>query len=158
MTQGLSRRQALVGTGALMMVQQPLAADATEADWLPATPSVDEGFTADLGALLDQAIAEKRVWNIHGLIITRNGRVVLERYFEGEDRARGVGSLGRVAFTPDTLHDLRSCSKSLVGLLYGIALQQGMVPSPEATLFSEFPEHADLAQLGREQPRLLGPA
>jgi hypothetical protein len=92
-----------------MMVQQPLRADAAEAGWLLAASPADEGFTADLGALLDQAIAEKRVWNIHGLIIARNGRVVLERYFEGEDRARGVGSLGRVAFTPDTLHDLRSC-------------------------------------------------
>ena len=47
--------------------------------------------------------------------------------------------------TADTLHDLRSCSKSIVGLLYGIALQQGKVPPPEAPLFSAFPEYADLA-------------
>jgi CubicO group peptidase (beta-lactamase class C family) len=34
-------------------------------------------------------------------------------------------------------------------LLYGIALQQGMVPPPQAALFSAFPEHADLAQKDR---------
>ena len=43
------------------------------------------------------------------------------------------------------LHDLRSCSKSIVGLLYGIALQRGHVPPPEAPLFSAFPEYAGLA-------------
>jgi CubicO group peptidase (beta-lactamase class C family) len=70
--------------------------------------------------------------------------LVIERYFEGHDRARGIGDLGSVKFAPETIHDLRSCSKSIVGLLYGIALQ-GMVPAPEASLFSMFPEYADLA-------------
>ena len=135
-----------------MMVQQAPLSDAAEAGWLPTVSPEDQGFTADISALLDQAIAEKRIWNVHGLIVVRNGKVVLERYFEGEDRARGIGALGRVAFTSDTLHDLRSCSKSLVGLLYGIALQQGIVPPPETALYSAFPEHADLAHKdGRDQ-------
>lgn len=73
------------------------------------------------------------------------------RYFEGEDHVRGVGPVGRVAFKADTLHDLRSCSKSIVGLLYGIALAQGKVPPPEAPLLAAFPEYADLAQGGRER-------
>jgi CubicO group peptidase (beta-lactamase class C family) len=50
------------------------------------------------------------------------------------------------------MHDLRSCSKSIVGLLYGIALNQGTVPPPESSLFSVFPEYADLANKeGRER-------
>jgi CubicO group peptidase (beta-lactamase class C family) len=101
--------------------------------------------------LLDQAIAEKRVWNLHGLVIIRNDRLVLERYFEDDDFVRGVGRTGRIAFKPDTLHDLRSCSKSIVGLLYGIALARGTVLPPEAPLFAAFPEHADLATDGREK-------
>jgi CubicO group peptidase (beta-lactamase class C family) len=52
---------------------------------------------------------------------------VLERYFEGEDEARGR-RLGKVSFTGATLHDMRSVSKSVVGLLYGIALEQRKVP------------------------------
>ena len=103
------------------------------------------GFAPDLDARLDQAIVDKRVWNVHGLVVLRNGRLVLKRYFEGADSARGIGDIGRVKFAPDTLHDLRSCSKSIVGLLYGIALQQGKVPAPEAPLLSAFPEYADLA-------------
>jgi CubicO group peptidase (beta-lactamase class C family) len=53
--------------------------------------------------------------------------------------------LGTIAFKADTLHDLRSVSKSIVGLLYGIALADAKVPPPEAPLFASFPEYADLA-------------
>jgi hypothetical protein len=54
----------------------------------------------------------------------RKGSLVLERYFECDDDARGR-PLGTIAFNADTLHDLRSVSKSVVGLLYGIALADG---------------------------------
>ncbi len=57
----------------------------------------EAGFTSDLEALLDKAIAEKRVWNLHGVVIVRQGRLVLERYFEGDDNARGQ-PLGKIAF------------------------------------------------------------
>jgi CubicO group peptidase (beta-lactamase class C family) len=105
----------------------------------------DAGFAPDLGARLDKAIADRRVWNLHGLLVLRDGRLLLERYFEGDDQARGIGGIGHVTFKSDTMHDLRSCSKSIIGLLYGIALRQGKVPSPEIPLFSAFPEYADLA-------------
>jgi len=114
-----------------------------EAEWVAVSLS-EPGFKSDLEALLDKATAEKRVWNLHGVVIMRDGRLVLERYFEGEDNARGT-PLGKVAFKADTLHDLRSVSKGIVGLLYGIALGDGKVPPPEATLFASFPEYIDLA-------------
>ncbi|GII80239.1 hypothetical protein Sru01_52210 [Sphaerisporangium rufum] len=53
-------------------------------------------------------------------------------------------SLGHVRFTPDTLHDVRSISKSVVGLLYGIALADGQVPEPAEPLLGHFPEYPDL--------------
>jgi CubicO group peptidase (beta-lactamase class C family) len=53
--------------------------------------------------------------------------------------------LGTVAFGPETLHDLRSVTKSLVGLLYGMALADGKVPPPDAVLVDQFPEYPDLA-------------
>jgi CubicO group peptidase (beta-lactamase class C family) len=43
-------------------------------------------------------------------------------------------------------HDLRSVSRSIVGMLYGIALANGKVPTPEAKLYAQFPEYADLAK------------
>jgi len=125
------------------MEQSTAATSPAAVDWASIPPS-EAGFTSDLDALLDKAIAEKRVWNLHGVVIVRQRRLVLERYFEGDDNARGQ-PLGKIAFKPNTLHDLRSASKSIVGLLYGIALADGKVPSPEAPLLASFPEYTDLA-------------
>ena len=136
-----SRRHLLLGaTAALALQTRPLSAAARLS---PVAP-VDAGFAPDLEARLDKAVASKRVWNLHGVVVVRDDRLVLERYFQGEDNARGR-PLGKVAFKPDTLHDMRSVSKGIVALLYGIALAQGKVPSPEAPLFASFPEYADLA-------------
>jgi len=126
------------------MAQWPRSLSAGPAAWQPIAPE-DAGFAPDLEARLDQAIAAGRIWNLHGLIVLRNDRLVLERYFEGDDETRDAGKISHATHTADTMHDLRSCSKSIVGLLYGIALQQGNVPPPEAPLFSAFPEYADLA-------------
>jgi CubicO group peptidase (beta-lactamase class C family) len=124
----------------------PLAA----ADFsLQPIPPAEAGFAPDMEARLDKLIADRRAWNLHGLVIVRSGRLVLERYFAGQDWAV-TRNLGHVAFGPNTLHDLRSVTKSIVGLLYGIALEQGKVPPPQAPLFASFPAYADLAQ-GRER-------
>ena len=137
-----SRRHLLLGaTAALALQTRPLSAAARLSPVAPA----DAGFAPDLEARLDKAIAGKRVWNLHGVVVVRDDRLVLERYFEGEDNARGR-PLGKVTFKPDTLHDMRSVSKGVVALLYGIALEQGKVPPPEAPLFASFPEYADLGR------------
>jgi CubicO group peptidase (beta-lactamase class C family) len=81
--------------------------------------------------------------NLHGLVVSRQGRVVLERYGEGVDHRLG-DSLGRVRFDAETLHDVRSISKSVVALLYGIALKDGLVPEPGEKLVRQFPEYPDL--------------
>lgn len=147
----IGRRQLLLSVGAAVLAQAPHQSTAHADAWPTATPQ-DAGFAPDIEALLDKAVSDRRIWNVHGLVVLRDDRLVLERYFEGEDRARGAGAIGRIAFKPDTLHDLRSCSKSIVGLLYGIALQQGKVPPPETSLFTAFPEYADLmSKEGRDR-------
>jgi hypothetical protein len=65
--------------------------------------------------------------NVHGIVALRKGRTVFERYFTGTDEVWGR-PLGTVEFKTDTLHDMRSVTKSIVGLLYGIALGQGLSP------------------------------
>jgi len=94
---------------------------------------------------LAQAVGQGRVPDLHGVVAVRHGRVILEHYGEGED-FRLNEPLGRVRFTPDTLHDLRSITKSVVGLLYGIALADGEVPEPREPLLRHFPEYPDLAE------------
>jgi CubicO group peptidase (beta-lactamase class C family) len=139
----LNRRQVLLGAGVALVSQWMGTAHAAGFEWRSIPPG-DAGFAPDMAARLDKLIAEKRVWNLHAVVVARHGQLVLERYFEGEDRARGR-SLGLVAFKRDTLHDLRSVSKSIVGLLYGIALRDDRVPPPEARLLQSFPDYPDLA-------------
>jgi CubicO group peptidase (beta-lactamase class C family) len=140
----LSRRHVLAGAGGILMGQLAGTSPAAAFEWQSVSLR-EAGFADDLEVRLDKAIADKQVWNLHSVIVVRNGRLVFERYFEGEDTARGGRPLGVVSFKPDTLHDLRSVSKSIVGLLYGIALAAGKVPAPEDPLMPSFPEYADLA-------------
>jgi CubicO group peptidase (beta-lactamase class C family) len=144
------RRHILTAVGGLLIGESIGRASAATLDWR-IVPPAEAGFADNLEALLDKAIAEKRIWNLHGVIVIRNGRLALERYLDGEDYLRGT-ALGVVSFKPDTLHDLRSVSKSIIGLLYGIALAAGQVPPPDRPLADAFPEYADLfADPGRSR-------
>jgi CubicO group peptidase (beta-lactamase class C family) len=122
---------------------QDANAGAATSDWRPTAPA-EAGFPPDLAARLAATVRAGRAPNLHGVVVLRHGRLVLEHYGAGEDR-KWSETLGPVAFGPATLHDLRSVTKSVVGLLYGIALAQGRVPPPEAPLLRHFPEYPDLA-------------
>ena len=134
----------LAGAGAIAMSQITAVRRAAAFDWQPVALR-EAGFADDLAARLDKAIADKQIWNLHSVVVVRGGKLAFERYFEGEDTARGSRPKGVVSFQPDTLHDLRSVSKSIVGLLYGIALAAGKVPASDDSLMLSFPEYADLA-------------
>jgi CubicO group peptidase (beta-lactamase class C family) len=133
-----SRRNVLIGIGAAMC-----ATPGTPFAWPPITAS-DAGIAPDLGHRVDAAHRKGELPGLHGLVIARRGRLALERYYPGVDATWGR-PLGTVVFGPETLHDLRSVTKSLVGLLYGIALADGKVPPPDAVLLDQFPEYPDLA-------------
>ena len=116
-------------------------------DWPTATPEA-AGFAPDLADRLEYGIRAGLLRDLHAVLVARQGRLVLEKYYTGHDEAWGH-PLGTVAFGPDTLHDLRSVTKSVVSLLYGIALNRGQVPPPDAPLLDQFPAYADLATPGR---------
>jgi CubicO group peptidase (beta-lactamase class C family) len=111
--------------------------------WPQAQPE-EMGFARDLADKLDFGIRSGLLRGLHAVLVARAGRLVLERYDAGVDDAWGR-PLGEIRFNADTLHDLRSVTKSLVGLLYGIARERGLVAPPEAPLLAQFPEHSDLA-------------
>lgn len=98
----------------------------------------------DLAGRLDAGIRSGLLHDVHAVLVSRAGDIVVERYYAGADEDWGT-PLGIVTFGPDTLHDLRSVTKSIVGLLYGIALDRGLVPLPEAKLLAQFPQYPDLA-------------
>jgi CubicO group peptidase (beta-lactamase class C family) len=99
---------------------------------------------AELARRLDDLVAAGRTPGLHGLVVLRRGQVVLEHYATGRDYAWGT-DLGTITFDRQTLHDVRSVTKSITALLYGIALDRGLVPGPQAPLLAAFPEYADLA-------------
>jgi len=134
----LDRRLLLAGAGAALMNRGSHAAPFA---WQNSAPA-EAGFASDLEARLDRLIATRRAWGLHGVLVARGRRIVLERYFEGEENNWGL--LSAVRFGPDTLHNLYSVTKSIVALVYGVALAEGKVPSPGAPLYAQFPEYADL--------------
>jgi CubicO group peptidase (beta-lactamase class C family) len=88
---------------------------------------------------------------LHAALVAQGTNLRLEQYGRGYDEAWDR-PLGVTEFARDVLHDVRSVSKSVVGLLYGIALAGGKVPPPEAKLYDQFPECRDLAeQPGRDK-------
>jgi len=108
-----------------------------------ATPA-EAGFAPDLAECFEIARQAGTLPNLHAVVAARGGRIFFERYLAGPDAGRGR-PLGVVRFGPQTLHDMRSVTKSIVGLLYGIALAAGRVPAPEANLLEQFPDYPELA-------------
>jgi len=107
--------------------------------------------TEDFARRLAQADTAGKLGGLHVLLVSVGGKLVFEHYGKGADEKRGQ-PLGTVTFGPKVLHDLRSVSKSVVGLLYGIALAEGKVPAPDASLYAQFPDYAGLAkQPGRDK-------
>lgn len=64
--------------------------------------------------------------DLRGVVVLRDGRVVGERYYNGE--------------TADTLHDVRSAGKSVTSLLVGIATDQGKIHAADDTVSAYWPE------------------
>ncbi len=135
----MQRRPLLWGLGAAVMTVSTSRAFAS--------PTI----AAEIGRRLAQLQSEGRVSGIDALLVAKGQQLLFERYETNDDEIWGTPN-GRVTFGPTVLHDLRSVTKSVVGLLYGIALADGKVPPPEAKLYAQFPEYADLAaQPGRDR-------
>ncbi|SNY57813.1 serine hydrolase domain-containing protein [Paractinoplanes atraurantiacus] len=93
---------------------------------------------------LDDLLRAGELDGLHGLVVVQGGRTVLEHYGEGPDFSWAT-DLGVVRFGPEVLHDLRSVTKSVTALLYGVALGEGLVPAPAEPLLRHFPDYPDLA-------------
>ena len=146
----LDRRKLLLGAAALVGAGPPARA-AAPFEWQTIAPD-EAGFAPDLEARLEQFVATGER-NIHGVIVARGRRIALERYFESEDERWGK-TLGRVRFASNTLHDVRSISKSIVALVYGAALAEKKVPPPSEPLFRQFPDYADVFDADERRKRL----
>lgn len=138
----MDRRTFLTAASAAL-VARPAAAQAPVRPWRSLSLT-EAGFKPDASERLEKAFADGELKGLHGLVVLRHGKIAMEHYFSGADEIWG-DSRGTVAFNADELHDLRSVSKSIVGLIYGIALGEGLVPKPDAPVLASFPDYRDLA-------------
>jgi len=76
---------------------------------------------------------DRKIRNIHSLLIVRNGRLVLEEYFGDHDA--------------DELHELQSVSKSFTSALVGIAIAKGKIKGVDEKVLSFFPDMTGIDNL-----------
>jgi len=117
--------------------------------WQTEADPAAAGFDASRLCAVLRNFAEADI-NFHSLLVVRHGGLVAEGYHAGKDER--VKDLFRTTRTFDasTLHDIRSISKSVTSLLWGIAQGQGKMPPLDTPALSLFPGLADLNRDGRE--------
>lgn len=133
-------------------MQELAGANDHDNDWTASDPE-DQGM--DTG-LLEGLAPQFEGWadaNLHAALIVRHGKLVYERYFAGEDQAWGT-PLGRVSYHSQLRHDLRSISKSVTSLLFGIAVDRGWIKDLNEPVFSLFPEYGDLRTAEKDRINL----
>ena len=117
--------------------------------------SVNDDKLVDRGALCrmaDRLVASSA--NVHAVLVARGGKLVFERYFKGSDEINGR-RVESVAFDADTLHNIKSATKSVASLALGIAIDRGLIRSVNEPIFSFFPELSDLRSPEKERIQLV---
>ncbi|MCW3108891.1 MAG: penicillin-binding protein beta-lactamase class, partial [Segetibacter sp.] len=110
-------------------------------DGIQTSTPAKEGMNAAVINEIVKAIDSGFYPNRHSLLIYKNGKLVLEKYFVGRDQKAGMGDIGVVEHNVNTLHDMRSVSKSVVSACIGIAIARGKIKSIQQKVFTFFPEY-----------------
>ena len=148
----------LGGTALAPLTALPVSADPPDSCGVPvarddgwSVVSVNEDKLIDRAALCrmtDRLAASDA--NIHAVLVARGGRLVFERYFVGSDEVNNRKA-GNVTFDADTLHNVKSVTKSVASLAFGIAIDRGLIRSVNEPIFSFFPELSDLRTPEKER-------
>jgi len=93
-------------------------------NWAPAT-SREAGVDAAALELIYATMAEESHHDLKGIVVVRNARLVSEHYFNGD--------------SAQSLHDIRSATKSVTSLLMGIAIAKGFVKAVDDPISSYLP-------------------
>ncbi len=97
--------------------------ETTDDGWL--TSSLEpEGLDPAGMAEVTEFIRQDQHDDFRSLLIARNGRLIFEGYFNGHGR--------------DSLHDIRSATKSLTSALVGIAIAAGLVDGAHVNVIPSF--------------------
>ena len=102
----------------------------TTSDW-PTASSAQVGLSEARLRSLDTAIRSGEFNKIGSVLIARHGKLAYEGYFDGDAA---------------TLRDTRSATKSITGILIGIAIEEHKLSGVDAKVLALLPEHARRVQ------------
>jgi CubicO group peptidase (beta-lactamase class C family)/dienelactone hydrolase len=94
------------------------------ASYWPTSSPDEQGMNADLLTAMVHAIQEQD-YDIDSVAVIRNGSMVLDEYFP--------------PFKPNSKHIIHSCTKSIVSILIGIAIDQGYIEGVDQPALDLFP-------------------
>ena len=106
---------------------------------LPIGSPAGAGFDAPALCAAMKRGAEAPI-NLHSLLVSRGGHLVAEIYRTGPDKPMNAIFPRTTSFGPHIRHDMRSISKSVVGLLAGILAEEGKFPSLASPVLAQCPE------------------
>jgi CubicO group peptidase (beta-lactamase class C family) len=116
--------------------------------WSVVSVNEDKLIDRDAQCRMADRLAASGTANVHAILVARSGKLVFERYFRGSDEIQSR-RVGNVTFDADTLHDMKSVSKSVASLALGIAIDRGLIGSVNEPIFTFFPKLSDLRSLRR---------
>ena len=106
-------------------VAAPAASGGSVMPWEACSPE-EAGISSDaLADMLERIEAEDL--EVHGIVIVKDDRLVLEAYSHPYDR--------------DTIHNVKSVSKSVISALVGIALREGLIGGLDETVYEHLPQY-----------------
>ncbi len=106
------------------VVQEAVVGEST-LGWPTTSPETQGMDSARLADMLE--IIEDQGYAIDGLVVVRNGFLVLE------------AAVHPNRLTPDYRHNVYSCTKSVVGTLIGIAIEEGYIEGVDVPVLDLFP-------------------
>jgi CubicO group peptidase (beta-lactamase class C family)/pimeloyl-ACP methyl ester carboxylesterase len=114
-------------------------------DGIQTSTLTDVGIDAKLIKAMQDSITAGGYSNIHSVLILRNNKLVYENYWPGHDENRATDFAGMIDHHRDSLHDIRSITKSITSAAVMLALDQGKIKNLDQRLFDFFPEFSKYA-------------
>ena len=118
--------------------------------------SEDVGRSSGALEAMTEALHRDEYPNVHAVLIAKGGRLVYEEHFDGTAIVWEGGQRKTTSARLDreTLHDVRSVTKSVTSAVFGIAMESGAIESVDESLFDYFPDFAQLATPEKQEIKL----